>query len=77
MQIPEDLERCQVPTGNDTGPSPGVFLRKNVILGELACEIAQGCDSKGFIAERAEPSVDSGVSRGLVGAITNHDSMDC
>jgi hypothetical protein len=29
------------------GPSPRVFLRKDVILGELACEVVQGCESKG------------------------------
>jgi hypothetical protein len=27
---------------------PGVFLRKNVILGELCCANAQECDSKPF-----------------------------
>src|ERR1700739_3733475 len=31
-------------------PPPGVFLRKDVILGELSCEIAQGCDSTVFIS---------------------------
>jgi hypothetical protein len=29
------------------GPSPGVFLRKDVILWELRREFAQGCDLKG------------------------------
>ena len=58
-------------------PPPGVFLRKDVILGELSCELAQGCDSTGFIAGRTDPGVDSEVSRGLVGAITTHGSMKC
>ena len=58
-------------------PPPGVFLRKNVILGELSCEIAQECDSTGFIADWTDPGADSEVSRGLVGAITTHDSMEC
>jgi hypothetical protein len=56
---------------------PGVFSRKNVILGELSCEIAQECDSTGFIADRADPGADGEVSRGLVGAITTQDSMKC
>ena len=44
----------QVPKWEWTHP-PGVFLRKDVILGELACEIVQGCDSTGFIDESAGP----------------------
>jgi hypothetical protein len=60
-----------------TTPPPGVFFRKDVILWELSCEMSQGCDSKGFIADWAEPGADSEVSRGLVEAITNHDSMKC
>jgi hypothetical protein len=52
-----------------------VFLRKDVILGELCCEIAQGYDSTWFIADWIDPGVDSEVSQGLVGAITTHDSM--
>jgi len=59
------------------GPPPGEFLRKNVILGELSFEIAQGCDSTMFIADRSDPGADSEVSRGMVGAITTHDSMKC
>jgi hypothetical protein len=58
-------------------PPPGVFLRKDVILGELCCEMLQGCDSRRFIADRDDPGVDGEVSRGLVGAITRHDSMNC
>ena len=58
-------------------PPPGVFLRKDVILGELPCEVVQGCDSKEFIVERSDPVADSEGSRGLIGAITNHDSTDC
>jgi hypothetical protein len=27
-------------------PSPRVFLRKDMILGELGCDFAQGCESK-------------------------------
>jgi hypothetical protein len=58
-------------------PPLGVFLRKDVILGELSWEIAQGCDSTAFIAGLTDPGADSEVWRGLVGAITNHDSMNC
>ena len=58
-------------------PPPGVFLRKNVILGELSCEIAQECDSKGFIGARDDTCADSEVSRGLVKAITTHDNTNC
>jgi hypothetical protein len=58
-------------------PPPGVFLRKNVILGELSCEIAQECDFKAFIANWTDPGADSEVSRGLVGSITTHDSINC
>jgi hypothetical protein len=54
-----------------------VFLRKNVILGELSCEIAQECDFKAFIANWTDPGADSEVSRGLVGSITTHDSINC
>jgi hypothetical protein len=57
-------------------PPPGV-LRKDVILGELSCEIAQGSDSREFIAGWADASADREVSRGLVGAITTHGSMKC
>jgi hypothetical protein len=59
------------------GPPPGVFLRKNVILWELSCEMTQECDSAGFIADRGDPGADSEVSRGLVVGITTHDSMKC
>jgi len=45
-------------------PLPGVFLRKDVILGE-------------FIAGWADPGADREVSRGLVGAITTHGSLKC
>jgi hypothetical protein len=58
-------------------PSPRVFLRKNVILGELSCTVAQECDSKEFIVGRGDPAVGSEDSRGLIGAITTHDSIDC
>jgi hypothetical protein len=58
-------------------PPPGVFLRKNVILGELACEIVQGCDSTGFTEDRGDLGVDGEASAELVGAITNHDSLNC
>jgi hypothetical protein len=58
-------------------PPPGVFLRKNVILWELACEMVQECDSTGFIGGRLGPAEVGEVSRGLVGTITTHDSMDC
>ena len=58
-------------------PPPGVFLRKDVILGELSREVAQGCDSRGFIADLSEPGPDNEVSRGLVRAITNQYSMKC
>lgn len=60
-----------------TDPPPGVFLRKDVILGELACPIAQECDSTAFIPDRCDLSVDSEVSRGLIGAITTDGSMKC
>ena len=59
-----------------TTPPPGVFLRKNVILGELSCEIAQECDSTGVIADWADPGAVSEVSRGLGGTVTTHDSMN-
>jgi hypothetical protein len=58
-------------------PPPGVFLRKSLILWELFRIVAQECDSKGFIAARDDSGADSEVSRGLVGTITTHDSMDC
>ena len=58
-------------------PPPRVFLRKDVILWELCCEIAQECDSKGFNADRSDSAVRSEVPRGLVEAITTHDSMNC
>jgi hypothetical protein len=58
------------------GP-PGVFLRKDAILGELSCAIAQGCDSTGLIEDWSDPVADREASRGLVGAITRHDSMKC
>ena len=58
-------------------PPPGRFLRKSVILGELSCEMVQECDSTEFIADWADPGVDSEVSRGLIGTITGHDSMNC
>jgi hypothetical protein len=34
--------------GRVDSPPPGVFLRKNVILGELDLERMQECDSKEF-----------------------------
>src|SRR5579859_7310795 len=58
-------------------PPPGVFLRKNVILRELSCEIAQECDSKGFNAGRTDPAVGSELPKGLVEAITTHASTNC
>jgi hypothetical protein len=58
-------------------PPPGVFLRKDVILGELSCEIVQGCDFRGFTTERSDPAVDSEDSSELVGTITAHGSIDC
>ena len=60
-----------------TTPPPGVFLRKNFILWELSCEMAQERDSTGFIADWSDPGADSEVWRGLVEAITTHDSMKC
>jgi hypothetical protein len=58
-------------------PPPGVFLRKDVILWELSCAVAQGCDSRGVNADWADVGADSAVSSGLVEAITTQDSMEC
>lgn len=63
--------------GRITPDPPGVFLRKDVILGELVCEIAQECDSTGFIENRTGPAARNEVSRVLVEAITTHGSMKC
>ena len=60
-----------------TTPPPGVFLRKNFILWELGCEIAQECDSTGVIADWADPGAVSEVLRGLGGTVTTRDSMNC
>jgi hypothetical protein len=46
--IREDLERWLERAGIEAGPSPGVFLRKDVILGELGRDFAQGCEFKGI-----------------------------
>jgi hypothetical protein len=51
-----------------------VFLRKNLILWELSCEMVQECDSKGFIGGRVGPVEVGEVSQGLVGTITTHVS---
>ena len=77
VRNPKDLERRTERAEDDAGPNPPGGLRKDVILGELSCEIAQGCDSRGFTAGWADPGANSEVSRGLVGAITTHASMKC
>ena len=64
-------------TGNDAGPSPRGVFAKDVILGELVCEIEQECDSTGFIESRTGPGARNEVSRVLVEAITTHGSMKC
>ena len=59
------------------GTHPPGFLRKDVILWELSCCDAQGFDSRDFTAAGKASIADSEPWRGLVGAITTHDSIYC
>ena len=46
--IREDLEWWLGRAGIEAGPSPGVFLRKDVIPWELDRDFTQGCELKGI-----------------------------
>jgi hypothetical protein len=61
--IPEDLEWWLERAGIEAGPSPGVFLRKDVIPGELDRDFAQGCEFKGVSGDSWCRSVGSAVVR--------------